>query len=458
MLAIYLEKAGAILNRVWQSVAKSLTEIAFKPLGDNMIARQPIRKDTGRYVSRLTSGTVAIIMAGGRGERLKALTQNRCKPATPFGGKFRIIDFVLSNCVNSGIRQIAVLTQYKAQSLIQHIQRGWSYLRGEMGEFVEIIPAQQQTGEHWYRGTADSVYQNLDFLRSHHPTHVLILAGDHIYKMDYGPMIAYHEQCEADITVGVVDVPIDRAREFGIMTTDETNRVVKFAEKPAKPDPIPDSENLARASMGIYVIAMERLEKLLIDDAANTASSHDFGKNIIPPTIDTMRVFAYPFQNIETRAQSYWRDVGSLDALYEANMELVAANPELNIYDRLWPIWTYQAQQPPAKFVLNEEGRRGMAVNSMVTGGCIISGAYVADSLLSTEVRIDEGSRLESSVLLPGATVGRKCHIRRCIMDELCVIPDGMNIGIDRHVDAQRFYVTEGGVVLVTPDMLKALD
>ncbi len=230
------------------------------------------RKNTGRYVSRLTSGTLAVVMAGGRGERLKALTQHRCKPATPFGGKFRIIDFVLSNCVNSGIRQIAVLTQYKAQSLIQHIHRGWSYLRGELGEFVELIPAQQQIGPHWYRGTADSVYQNLDFIRSHHPTHVLILAGDHIYKMDYGPMIAYHEQCEADITVGVVDVPLERANEFGILTTDDTNRVTKFAEKPNDPDPIIGQEELARASMGIYVIGMNRLEKMLTDDAANESS------------------------------------------------------------------------------------------------------------------------------------------------------------------------------------------
>jgi glucose-1-phosphate adenylyltransferase len=420
-----------------------------------MVARQAARKDTGRYVSRLTSGTVAVIMAGGRGERLKDLTQHRCKPATPFGGKFRIIDFVLSNCINSGIRQIAVLTQYKAQSLIQHIQRGWSYLRGEMGEFVEIIPAQQQIGQHWYRGTADSVYQNLEFLRSHRPTHVLILAGDHIYKMDYGPMIAYHVQCEADITVGVVDVPIDRAREFGIMTTDATNRVTKFAEKPQNPDPIPGSDTMARASMGIYVIAMERLEKLLIENAADPASAHDFGKNIIPPNIDTLRVFAYPFENVETRAQAYWRDVGSVDALYEANMELVAADPELNIYDRQWPIWTYQAQQPPAKFVLDEDGRRGMAVNSMVTGGCIISGAYVTNSLLSTEVRIDEGSRVESSVLLPGVSVGRDCQLRRCIMDEHCVVPDGMRIGHDPYADGKRFYVTEHGVVLVTPDMLK---
>jgi glucose-1-phosphate adenylyltransferase len=415
------------------------------------------RNNTGRYVSRLTSGTLAVVMAGGRGERLKDLTKHRCKPATPFGGKFRIIDFVLSNCVNSGIRQIAVLTQYKAQSLIQHIQRGWSYLRGEMGEFVELIPAQQQIGEHWYRGTADSVFQNLDFIRSHNPTHVLILAGDHIYKMDYGPMIAYHEQCEADITVGVVDVPIDRAREFGIMTTDDTNRVLKFAEKPQNPDPIVGNESLARASMGIYVIAMDRLEKLLTEDAANASSSHDFGKNIIPPSIATMRVFAYPFQDVETRAQAYWRDVGSLDALYDANMELVALNPELNIYDHQWPIWTYQAQQPPAKFVLDEDGRRGMAVNSMVTGGCIVSGAYVTESLLSTDARVEEGSRIERSVLLPGATIGRRCIIRRCIIDENCNIPDGLQIGVDSAQDRARFLVTDGGVVLVTADMMKAV-
>jgi len=422
-----------------------------------MSMRHAARGNTGRYVSRLTSGTLAVVMAGGRGERLKALTQHRCKPATPFGGKFRIIDFVLSNCVNSGIRQIAVLTQYKAQSLIQHIQRGWSYLRGEMGEFIELIPAQQQIGEFWYRGTADSVYQNMDFIRSHNPTHVLILAGDHIYKMDYGPMIAYHEQSDADITVGAVDVPIERAQEFGIMTTDDTNRVLKFAEKPANPDPILGQEDLARASMGIYVITLRRLEMLLTEDADNPQSSHDFGKNIIPPSIESLRVFAYPFHDVETRAQAYWRDVGNLDAFYEANMELVALNPELNIYDHQWPIWTYQAQQPPAKFVLDEDGRRGMAVNSMVTGGCIISGAYVTQSLLSTDVRIEEGSRLESSVLLPGVSVGHRCGLRRCIVDENCNIPDGMQIGFDIALDRKRFHVTEGDVVLVTVDMLKAL-
>jgi len=396
-------------------------------------------------------------MAGGRGERLQALTLERCKPATPFGGKFRIVDFVLSNCVNSGIRQIAVLTQYKAQALIQHIQRGWSYLRGELGEFVELIPAQQQKGVHWYRGTADSVYQNLEFLRSHNPTHVLILAGDHIYKMDYGPMIAYHEQCEADITVGVVDVPVDRANEFGIMTTDENNRVVRFAEKPKNPEPIVGQEDLARASMGIYVITMDRLEKLLTDDAADQASQHDFGKNIIPPAIERLRVFAYPFHDVETRAQNYWRDVGNVDAFYEANMELVALNPELNIYDHQWPIWTYQAQHPPAKFVLDEDGRRGMAIDSMVAGGCIISGALVTRSLLSSDVRIEEGSVILNSVLLPGVTVGRRCKILRCVLDENCVLPDDLQIGYDAATDQRHFHVTKGGVVLVTAEMLRSL-
>jgi glucose-1-phosphate adenylyltransferase len=413
------------------------------------------RSNAGRYVSRLTSGTLAVVMAGGRGERLKALTQHRCKPATPFGGKFRIIDFVLSNCVNSGIRQIAVLTQYKAQSLIQHIHRGWSYLRGELGEFVEVIPAQQQIGPHWYRGTADSVYQNLDFIRSHHPTHVLILAGDHIYKMDYGPMIAYHEQCEADITVGVVDVPLERAQEFGIMTTDNTNRVVKFAEKPKDPDPLEGHPDLARASMGIYVIAMSKLEQLLTADAALETSSHDFGKNIIPPAIERRRVFAYPFHDVETRAQAYWRDVGNVDALYEANMELIALDPELNIYDVQWPIWTYQAQQPPAKFVLDEDGRRGMAVNSMVAGGCIISGALVKESLLSHDVRIEDRSVIENAVLLPSVTIGRRCNLRRCILDEHCVIPEGTVIGQDLAADAKHYFVTKRGVVLVTQDMLR---
>ena len=420
--------------------------------------KQPARASSGRYVSRLTSGTLAVVMAGGRGERLKALTDHRCKPATPFGGKFRIIDFVLSNCVNSGIRQICLLTQYKAQSLIQHVQRGWGYLRGEFGEFVEIIPAQQQVGVHWYRGTADSVYQNLDLIRAHRPTHVLVLAGDHIYKMDYGPMIAYHVEKGADITVGVVQVPRERAREFGVMTTTEWNRIVKFAEKPQNPDPIPGRDDVALASMGIYVFNTRLLEKLLTADIENGESAHDFGRNIIPEAIDRLQVFAYPFQDVRTRAQSYWRDVGSVDAYYDANMELVHVDPELNIYDQQWPIWTYQVQQPPAKFVLDEEGRRGMAVNSLISGGAIISGASVRQSLLFSAVHVQERSHIERAVILPDVYIGQQCLIHHAILDEGCEIPDGMRIGLDLEADAKRFHVTEQGVVLVTSDMLRDLE
>jgi glucose-1-phosphate adenylyltransferase len=420
------------------------------------MTRQPARASSGRYVSRLTGGTLAIIMAGGRGERLRDLTAHRCKPATPFGGKFRIIDFVLSNCVNSGIRQISILTQYKAQSLIQHVQHGWSYLRGEFGEFVEVVPAQQQLGEAWYRGTADAVHQNIDLIRAHRPKHVLVLAGDHIYKMDYGPMIAYHVEKGADITVGVVEVPAHDSRHFGVLTATEWNRVTKFSEKPATPDTLPNRPDSILASMGIYVFNTSLLETVLAADAANLASGHDFGKNVLPDAIGANRqVFAYPFQDVKTRAQSYWRDVGTIDAYYEANLELVHVRPELNIYDEDWPIWTYQVQQPPAKFILDEDGRRGMAVNSMVSGGCIISGALVRESLLFSDVRVEERSSIRRSVILPHAEIGRGCEISGAIIDEGCEIPDGTRIGIDRAADAKRFYVTEDGVVLVTPDMLR---
>jgi glucose-1-phosphate adenylyltransferase len=417
--------------------------------------RQPARASSGRYVSRLTGGTLAIIMAGGRGERLGALTAHRCKPATPFGGKFRIIDFVLSNCVNSGIRQISVLTQYKAQSLIQHVQQGWGYLRGEFGEFVEVIPAQQQIGPWWYRGTADAVYQNLDLILSHRPKHVLVLAGDHIYKMDYGPMIAYHVEKGADITVGVVEVPRSESRHFGVLTATEWNRVTKFEEKPAETEPLPGKPGSILASMGIYVFNTRLLEKLLTEDADDDASAHDFGKNIIPKAIGHLQAFAYPFQDVKTRAQSYWRDVGTIDAYYDANLELVHVKPELNIYDEDWPIWTHQVQQPPAKFILDEENRRGIAINSMVSGGCIISGAVVRQSLLFSNVRIDERSRIERSVILPHVEIGRDCVINRAIVDDGCLLPDGTQIGVDRDQDAERFHVSDAGVVLVTSDMLR---
>jgi glucose-1-phosphate adenylyltransferase len=409
-----------------------------------------------RYLSRLTRGTLAVIMAGGRGERLKDLTEDRCKPATPFGGKFRIIDFVLSNCVNSGIRQISVLTQYKAHSLIQHIQRGWGYLRGEFGEFVEIVPAQQRRGTDWYLGTADSLWQNMEIIRAHRPLHVLVLAGDHIYKMDYGPMIGFHVEIEADITVGVVEVPVDRAREFGVLTVDESNRVLRFQEKPRNPEPVPGRPDIALASMGIYVFNPKLLERLLRADAEDPGSAHDFGKNIVPGAIDKLRVFAYPFEDVRTKAQNYWRDVGTLDAYYEANMELVRVSPELNIYDEQWPIWTYQEQLPPAKFVFDDDDRRGAAVDSMVSGGCIISGSRVSRSLLFSNVRVHDYSSIESSVILPRVRVGEHCVIRRAIVDEGALIPDGMQIGVDPRADAERFYVTDGGVVLVTAAMLRA--
>ena len=397
-----------------------------------------------------------MIMAGGRGERLRGLTEHRCKPATPFGGKFRIVDFVLSNCVNSGIRKICLLTQYKGQSLIQHVQRGWSYLRGEFGEFIDVIPAQQQVGKHWYRGTADCVYQNLDYVRLHHPQHVLVLAGDHIYKMDYGPMIAYHVEKGADITVGVVEVPLDAAREFGVLSVTEWNRVTRFAEKPPQPEPMPGNSEAALASMGIYIFNAQLLEQLLLEDATDDASSHDFGKNIIPKAIEKLQVFAYPFRNVRTRAQNYWRDVGTVDAFYEANLELVHVSPELNVYDEEWPIWTYQVQQPPAKFVLDEPGRCGMAINSLVAGGSIISGAVVRDSLLFSAVRIEERSAVERSVVMPGVRIGRGCTIRNAIIDEHCEIPDNTQIGVDAVSDRERFDVTPRGVVLVTPETMLA--
>ncbi|MGH8139138.1 MAG: glucose-1-phosphate adenylyltransferase [Steroidobacteraceae bacterium] len=420
--------------------------------------RQPARASSGRYVSRLTGGTLAVIMAGGRGERLKDLTAHRAKPATPFGGKFRIIDFVLSNCVNSGIRQISILTQYKAQSLIQHVQCGWSYLRGEFGEFVEVIPAQQQIGPLWYQGTSDAVYQNMDLILAHHPKHVLVLAGDHIYKMDYGPMIAYHVEKGADITVGVVEVPRSESRNFGVLTATEWNRVTRFSEKPATPDTLPARPDSILASMGIYVFNTRLLEKLLAEDAADGSSAHDFGKDILPKAIaNNMQVFAYPFQDVKTRAQSYWRDVGTIDAYYDANLELVHVKPELNIYDQDWPIWTYQVQQPPAKFILDEDGRRGTAINSVVSGGCIISGAVVRQSLLFSDVRVDERSIIGRSVILPHVEIGTSCVIQGAIIDEGCEIPNGMQIGIQREADAKRFLVTEKDVVLVTADMLRSL-
>ena len=407
-----------------------------------------------RFVSRITRQTLAIILAGGKGSRLKQLTRWRAKPAVPFGGKFRIIDFPLSNCINSGIRSIAVVTQYKAHSLIRHIQQGWSFLRGEFGEFVELLPAQQRIDASWYAGTADAVYQNLDIIRRHDPGYILILAGDHIYKMDYGPMIAHHVEKGADMTVGCIEVDLDMARAFGVMATDADGRVVEFQEKPEHPKPMPDNPDQALASMGIYVFNPEFLYEQLIRDADTPGSSHDFGKDIIPAIIDKYRVHAYSFRDAATGKTAYWRDVGTIDSYWAANMELIGVTPDLNLYDKEWPIWTYQEQLPPAKFVFDNPEWRGMAVDSMVSGGCIISGATVRHSLLFSSVVVREGALIEDSVILPEVTVERGARLKKVIVDKGCTIPAGMEIGYDQAKDAERFEISPGGVVLVTPEML----
>ncbi|MEJ2464261.1 MAG: glucose-1-phosphate adenylyltransferase [Candidatus Thiodiazotropha sp.] len=407
-----------------------------------------------RFVSRLTRNTLALILAGGRGSRLKHLTKWRSKPAVPFGGKFRIVDFPLSNCINSGIRRVGVLTQYKAHSLILHIQRGWGFLRGEFGEFVELLPAQQRIESSWYEGTADAVYQNLDILRSHNPDYVLVLAGDHVYKMDYGTMIAEHVESGADMTVGCLTVDIETAKEFGVMTVDESNRVIDFQEKPDQPKPIPGRDDVALASMGIYVFNRKFLFEQLIKDADTPDSSHDFGKDIIPRVISKYRVQAYPFTDTTSGKQAYWRDVGTIDAFWSSNIELIGVTPPLNLYDRSWPIWTYQEQLPPAKFVFDDDERRGMAVDSMVSGGCVISGAKVQDSLLFSNVRVNSYSEVDHTVVLPDVNIGRNCRITKAVIDRGCDIPEGTVIGEDPAADAERFYVSEQGVVLVTPEML----
>ncbi|MDT8387937.1 MAG: glucose-1-phosphate adenylyltransferase [Thiogranum sp.] len=409
---------------------------------------------TPRFVSRLTRDTLALILAGGRGSRLKQLTLWRAKPAVPFGGKFRIIDFPLSNCMNSGIRRVGVITQYKAHSLLQHLQRGWSFLRGEFGEFVELLPAQQRIESSWYSGTADAVYQNLDIIRNHNPEYVLILAGDHIYKMDYGPMIAQHVENGADMTVGCLEVSLDMARSFGVMTVSADGRVTEFNEKPESPKPMPGHDDTALASMGIYVFNTRFLFEQLIRDADNPKSSHDFGHDIIPGIIGKYRVFVHPFRNTLSGRQAYWRDVGTVDAFWEANLELIGITPELNLYDVDWPIWTYQEQMPPAKFVFDDETRRGMAVDSMVSGGCLISGATVRHSLLFSNVKVRSHAVLQDAVVLPDVQIGRNCRIRKAVIDKGCRIPPDTVIGEDPARDAERFSVTPGGVVLVTPEML----
>ena len=411
-------------------------------------------KPDSRFVSRLTRRTLALILAGGRGSRLYELTDWRAKPAVYFGGMFRIIDFPLSNCVNSGIRRIGVLTQYKAHSLIRHLIKGWGAFRPELGEFMEILPASQRTSEEWYAGTADAIYQNLDIINTYEPEYVLILSGDHIYKMDYGNMLAYHVKQQADLTIACLEVPIDEARgAFGVMTVDETNRVLRFDEKPQHPTPVPGRQDLTLASMGNYIFKTPFLYDQLEKDSKNPASKHDFGNDIIPSLIEDYRLFAYPFRDPKTKKQAYWRDVGTVDAFWKAHMELVDVEPDLDLYDQDWPILTDQPQLPPAKFVVSE-GVQPSMVDSMAASGCVIAGAHLSCSLLFSNVRVQAHARVEQSVLLPEVTVARHCRIRKAVIDRAVQIPEGTVIGENLEEDAKRFRVTSQGVVLITRDML----
>lgn len=410
---------------------------------------------------RAVHKTLALVLAGGRGSRLQALTDRRAKPAVYFGGKFRIVDFALSNCLNSGVRRIGVVTQYKSHSLLRHLQRGWSFLRGESNEFIDLLPAQQRIDEEsWYRGTADAVYQNLDIIQGYDPSYILVLAGDHIYKMNYARMISDHVEQGRPCTVGCIEVPLTDASSFGVMTVNDDRSIVQFDEKPAHPRPMLGRDDVALASMGIYVFDADYLYEALRADLANPGSSHDFGKDLIPSMVRRGDAIAHPFglSCVKTNddAPAYWRDVGTVDAYWAANIDLTATIPELDMYDREWPIWTYQEQLPPAKFVFDDDGRRGMAVDSLVSGGCIISGAMVRRSALFSKVRVHSYSSIEESVLLPDVDVGRNCRLRKVVVDHGCRIPDDMEIGFDAVEDARRFHLSPGGVVLVTRAMLEA--
>ncbi|WP_017349988.1 glucose-1-phosphate adenylyltransferase [Pantoea sp. A4] len=411
---------------------------------------------------QLPTQTVALILAGGRGTRLRDLTAKRAKPAVHFGGKFRIIDFALSNCLNSGIRRIGVITQYQSHTLTQHIQRGWAIFNEEMNEFIDLLPAQQRfTSEHWYRGTADAVTQNLDIIRRYRAQYIVILAGDHIYKMDYSRMLLDHVASQAQCTIACLPVPIAEASAFGVMAVDEGNKVVGFVEKPTNPPAMPGDDTQSLASMGIYVFNAAYLYQLLEEDLLEEKSHHDFGKDLLPKIVASGEAYAHSFTlscvQSDDSATPYWRDVGTLEAYWRANLDLASVTPELDMYDHSWPIRTHMEPLPPAKFVQDRSGSHGMTMNSLVSGGCIISGSVVVNSVLFSRVRINSFCNIDSSVLLPDVTVGRSCRLRRCVIDRACVIPEGMVIGENPDEDSRRFYRSEEGIVLVTRLMLAKL-
>ncbi|MBT7308295.1 MAG: glucose-1-phosphate adenylyltransferase [Gammaproteobacteria bacterium] len=404
--------------------------------------------------------TLALVLAGGKGSRLMQLTERHSKPAVPFGGKFRIIDFPLSNCVNSGIKKIAVLTQYRAHWLILHLQRGWNFLRPALSEFVEIWPAQQQTiKESWYQGTADAVFQNLEAIAFHRPRYVLILAGDHIYKQDYAALLAEHIEREADVTVSCLEVGRGEPSAFGVVDANSDGQIVGFVEKPEDPPSIPGDPDHSFVSMGIYIFNYETLMDALQADELDSGSSHDFGKDIIPGLVGRAKVMAHRFENSSvSRTGAYWRDVGTVDAYWEANIDLVRVSPQLDLYDTDWPIWTYQRQLPAAKFVFNDGERRGYAVDSLVSAGCIVSGGEVNNSLLFTDSRVNSYSQVNDSLLLPHSSVGRNCRINKAVVGIRCHLPEGLVVGEDVEADAARFYRSENGVTLITASMVEALE
>ncbi|MBP2168671.1 glucose-1-phosphate adenylyltransferase [Erwinia toletana] len=411
---------------------------------------------------QLPTQTVALILAGGRGTRLRDLTAKRAKPAVHFGGKFRIIDFALSNCINSGIRRIGVITQYQSHTLVQHIQRGWSFFNEEMNEFVDLLPAQQRfSTESWYRGTADAVTQNLDIIRRYHAQYIVILAGDHIYKMDYSRMLLDHVANDAKCTIACIPVPIAEATAFGVMAVDNENKVIDFVEKPKQPPAMPGDDTQSLASMGIYVFNADYLYQLLEEDLQLPESTHDFGKDLLPKIVASGEAFAHSFNlscvQSDDDSPPYWRDVGTLEAYWRANLDLASVTPELDMYDTEWPIRTQMEQLPPAKFVQDRSGSHGMTMNSLVSGGCIISGSVVVHSVLFPRVRVNSFCNIDSSVLLPDVVIGRSCRLRRCVIDRACVLPEGMVIGENPDEDSRRFYRSEEGIVLVTRAMLAKL-
>ena len=396
---------------------------------------------------------LVILLAGGVGERLSPLTRERAKPAVCFGGPYRIIDFTLSNCINSGLRRIFIATQYKSLSLSRHIRMGWNVVSEELGEFIEMLPPQKRVGEHWYLGTADAVYQNLYSIVREAPSHVIVLSGDHVYKMDYAKMLRFHIERGADATLATIEVPVEEGRRFGIVAVDQHDRVTGFQEKPAKPAPIPGTPGMALASMGIYIFRADVLMRALEEDAALAESQHDFGKNIIPSLIHSAPVFSYRFYDENKKASKYWRDIGTLDAYYDANMDLCQVNPEFNLYDPEWPLRTYQSQAPPAKFVFADEGGRcGHAVDSVISNGCIISGSKVSGSILCPNVRVHSFCTIEQSILMPNVRVGRHARLRRVIVDRDVLIPRGAMIGYNLEEDRKRHAVTDGGIVVVTAE------